>query len=430
MLKSIFTQILNRKRSNSWVVVELLLVFILVWYITDYFFVLSYNYNIPNYRDTRHTWQVNLAEYPDMHPLYHSEENTGKVLEANFARILQTIRNSPDVEAVSISDRSSEPGSGMFYGVSLCSLNDTSRYENGQAIWLDPQSDFFRVFGYTTDKGKTPVSTSDFDWGNPNGIVIGYSVAKRLFPDGLAIGKELTNWHKTKNYVVLGIVDDTKRFDYERPQNTFYMAFRSDSSNLRNAKISIRSKASIPDAFFKETFKEEMENRLQIGNFYLKSIVSYGKIATDTKNRFGMTNEIRQRTYLMIFFLLNILLCVMGTFWYRIYTRREETGIRKAMGSTNRNIRNILLSEGLCLLTMAMLPAMIIEFQFVHADLIETLGQTDANKGDYLPDRTFLRFLITNGITWVVMMVVIVAAIWLPARKAAAMPPAEALHYE
>ncbi|MDR3217774.1 MAG: ABC transporter permease [Dysgonamonadaceae bacterium] len=429
MLKSIFTQILNRKRSNSWIVAELSLVFILAWNITDYFFVIGYNYSIPNYRDIRHTWQVNLAEYPDVHPLYRSEENAGKALEANFSRILQTIRNYPDIEAISISERGSEPGSGGYHVRGFYSLNDTSHYENGQAIRLDPQSDFFRVFGYTTNNGKTPVSTSDFDWSNPNGIVIGHSVAKRLFPDGLATGKELTDGNKTQNYVVLGIVDDIKRFDYERTQNTFYLAFRCDSSNLRNVKISIRSKTSIPDASFKEAFKKEMTNSLQIGNFYLKSIVSYGKIATDTKNSFGMTNEIRQRTYLMIFFLLNILLCVMGTFWYRIHTRREETGIRKAMGSTNRNIRNIFLIEGLCLLTIAMLPAMIVEANLVYAGLIETLGRENLDT-TYLPDRIFLRFLITNGITWVIMSAVIIAAIWLPARKAAAMPPAEALHYE
>jgi putative ABC transport system permease protein len=86
--------------------------------------------------------------------------------------------------------------------------------------------------------------------------------------------------------------------------------------------------------------------------------------------------------------------------------------------------------EGLCLLTLALLPALLIEFQIVHAELIFTMGQNARNKGLYLPDHTMLRFLITNGITWLMMATVIVTAIWLPARKAAALPAAEALRHE
>ncbi|MDR1331303.1 MAG: ABC transporter permease, partial [Tannerella sp.] len=82
MLKSIFTQILNRKRSNTWLVVELLLVFFLTWFITDYLFVLIYNQNIPDGRDLRHAWQVVLDEYPDTHPQYSADENTAEAREA------------------------------------------------------------------------------------------------------------------------------------------------------------------------------------------------------------------------------------------------------------------------------------------------------------------------------------------------------------
>jgi ABC-type antimicrobial peptide transport system permease subunit len=422
MLKSIFIQILNRKRSNGWIVLELILVFSLVWYISDYFFVLNYNYSIPDGRNLKHTWQVALAEYPDIHPRYSAEANTDEALETNFARILQTIRNYPGVEVVSVSDRYSTPVGGSYIGNSFFSVDDSTNSVSGQEISIDPKEDFFRVFGYTTDNGKTPVKTGDFDWSNPKGVVIGHSVADRLFPDGQAIGKMIT-----RDYIILGVVDNIKRFDYERPQHVYYLPFRPAPNDLKDVTISIRTSSSLADASFQEAFKKEMKSRLQVGNFYLKEVVSYSRSAADRKNN---NYDMRVRTYLMLFFLLNILLCVMGTFWYRIQTRREEIGVRKAMGSTGRSIRNLLLAEGLCLLLIATLPAMFLEFQFVHAGLIDTLGQNDDNKGMYLPDRTMLRFLITNGITWTVMAAVVITAIWLPARKAAAMSAADALHYE
>ncbi|MDR3194100.1 MAG: ABC transporter permease [Tannerella sp.] len=431
MLKSIFKQILNRKRSNSWMVTELFLVFCLTWYIADFLFVLNCNYSLPNYRDVRHTWAVMLAQYPENHPLHRADENGGEAAEANYARILQTIRTYPGVEAVSVSFDYCEPGTGSFSEYSLRTPEDSNRFVSGQMVTLDPREDFFRVFGYTANRGKTPVSTADFDWANTNGIVLGRSTAEQLWPDCPAAGKELY-LDDTRNYTVLGVVDDTKRFDYERPQNVYYRPRQLDSTSLRSATVSVRSKAAVPDDVFREAFGKEMANRLPAGNFYLKEIRSYGEIAEISKTQLGVANDIRQRTFLMIFFLLNILLCVTGTFWYRIHARREEIGIRKAMGSSNSHIRNILLTEGLCLLTLAMLPALVVEANLVYAGLIETFGTGMGNTGTavYLPDRTALRFLITNGITWLIMAAVIVAAIRLPARKAAAMPPADALHYE
>lgn len=132
--------------------------------------------------------------------------------------------------------------------------------------------------------------------------------------------------------------------------------------------------------------------------------------------------------YLILF--MNIMLCVMGTFWYRIRVRREEIGLRMAMGSTRADIRKMLLWEGICLLTVMMIPAVLVEMQFVYLGLIDTLGGGNSSSVTYLPDRTVLRFILTNCLTWVVLAVAIVAAIWLPADKAAKMAPAEALHYE
>jgi hypothetical protein len=430
MLKSIFTQLWNRKRSNTWIALELLLVFCLIWYLTDYLFVLTYNYHIPNGRNTDHTWQLKLAEYPPEHPAYRPGENTGEALEANFARILQTIRNYPGVEAVSLSFNGSAPGLGSYWGTGVVNADDSTLSVQGQQIMIDAGEDFFHVFGYTTGNGKKAVSTRDFDWTNPNAAVVGRSVAEALFPGVSTVEQKIITIGWPKEYkVIAGVVDDIKRFDYERPQSAIYLPKRPDSTNIQNAEISIRSNASLPDVSFKEAFKKEMTNALQTGNFYLKSMIPYAKIEQDTSRLFGLTSNVQTRIYLMIFFLLNILLCVMGTFWYRINTRKEEIGIRKALGSSSIHIRNMLLTEGLCLLAIATLPAMLIEYQFVRADLIETLTGMGTSK-TYLPDRTMLRFLITNGITWIIIAVVIVSAIWLPARKAAALQPADALHYE
>jgi ABC-type lipoprotein release transport system permease subunit len=131
----------------------------------------------------------------------------------------------------------------------------------------------------------------------------------------------------------------------------------------------------------------------------------------------------------MLFFVINLLLCVTGTFWYRIHIRREEIGIRIATGSSRRRIMELFMVEGLCLLGIVTLPAMFVEYQFVHAGLVGTFG-IEYSTLKFLPDHTLLRFLITNALTWLILAGVILAAIRIPARRAARMQPADALRYE
>jgi len=421
----------NRKRSNSWIAVELLFVFCLTWYIVDYLFVYNYNVNIPNYRDVNQTLQINIEELPAEHPEYRKEESEGDALLANYQRVLQVIKDYPGVESIGISYGGASPGAGNYWGMSLGIENDTTTYANGQRITIDPVYDFFEVFRLSTNLGKTFLSTRDFDWAVANGVVIGQRITNTLFPENSSIGRILESQRdKNDRFTVIGVADDIKRFNYDRPQGSFYVARTLQPDNVKYAEISIRHNASFSTTIFREKFKDEMTDRLRIGNYYLVSVIPYNKIADNTKQMSGVVNDIKLRVYMMIFFLFNILLCVMGTFWYRINQRPNEIGLRKAVGATRNSIRNALLMESFLLLLLITLPAMIIEFQFVHTDLIETMGRRDDFDPQYLPDRTFERFLITNAITLVIMVIVVTAATWIPARKGASLAPAEALRHE
>ena len=429
MLKSILTQIWNRKQNNSWITIELVLVFCLIWYMTDYFFVLTYNYSIPNYRNIDHTFLIKLGKYDPDNSEYNEKEDEEKAKEANFERVLQTIQSYPGIESLSISFYGSVPEAGSYSGTICANPNDTTAgYADSMDKYINTNFDFFRVFGYTTNNGKKQVSMHDFDWSQPNGVVISSSIEQQLYGKNSALGKEIKKGKEL--YKIVGVVDNTKRFDYQRPQHAIYTALPLSDYDTESTEIAVRSNSTYSDVIFRENLEKELNSKFPIGNFYLKNITSFKYISSQTKTIFGMVYEIQIRIYLMLFFLVNIILCIVGTFWYRVNTRREEIGIRKALGSSSSSIRNNLILEGLCLLTIATLPAMIISYQFVHAGLIETLGATRKNPTIYLPDRTFLRSLITNAITWIIIAAVVIAAVWLPARKAAAMEAAEALHYE
>lgn len=88
------------------------------------------------------------------------------------------------------------------------------------------------------------------------------------------------------------------------------------------------------------------------------SIVSYKAVKYNMEAMDGTTNNIRMRSGgVMIFFLLNIALGIIGTFWFRNQARRNEIGLRMALGSSRNKLQAQYIAEAILLLTLAAIPA-------------------------------------------------------------------------
>lgn len=431
MLGSVIKQIVKSRKSNTWLALELLLVFCLLWYMVDYFFVLGCNYSIPSYRNLDNTYYIKMGTLPQSHAEYEEAESDSVSQMNNIHRVIDRIRQCDGVEAIGLSySPFSLPGSGNYIGNDFCNPQDTTVTASFQSFPILTEGDYFKAFRHTTNEGLKPVSMADYDWTTPRSVVISRRLEKQLFPESQALGKEIMHPQEKTTYLVKGVVDDVKRFGYERPQGVIFFLQRMDADNPRMPILMIRVKEGVPASDFIAGFRRNMSGELRIGNYYLKSIISFNNLEQNTNDSFGITNNIRIRVAMMLFFLLNILLCVIGTFWYRVNLRREEIGIRRAMGSSGRGIIRLLLLEGVCLLTMVSLVAMFVEAQFVYAGLIDTLGYRADSIGDFLPDHTAVRFAITNLLTWALMTCIVSAGIWFPARAAAKLKPVEALRDE
>lgn len=142
------------------------------------------------------------------------------------------------------------------------------------------------------------------------------------------------------------------------------------------------------------------------------------KMAYDLQQ--GTVNYLNTVYAVAAFFLFNVFLCVFATFWYRTRKRRCEVAIRMAMGSSRRKVMVYFLSEGIMLLLMAAVPALVVAFNIQVADLtVHTL--TDVTGG---------RFAGCFAAAVLLLGLVIVAGIWYPARRAMKIQPATALHDE
>lgn len=218
------------------------------------------------------------------------------------------------------------------------------------------------------------------------------------------------------NYRVAAVLPRHKLGDYERYEPFIYLP--ADKA-LFWQHVAIRVS---PDhvAGFAERFRRDMQPVFDRGIFYLDNIRSYDDMKEAYDVQEGTVNYLNTVYAVATFFLFNVFLCVFATFWYRTRKRRCEIALRMALGSSRRVLMRYFLLEGLTLLLLAVIPALVIAFNIQWADLtVHTLL-----------DVSVMRFVECFGGAFLLMALMIVLGIWYPARRAMKVQPAEALHDE
>lgn len=103
MLKQIFKIIINQRKSNYWIVAELLFVSICLWYIVDYMEVLRSVRNIPFGYNIENTYRIDLNERLEDSENYISPEEKTTTSGEDLLSIMELIRQYPPIESVSLS---------------------------------------------------------------------------------------------------------------------------------------------------------------------------------------------------------------------------------------------------------------------------------------------------------------------------------------
>lgn len=399
MILHLLKQIWTQRRRNAWIFAELFIVFVLAWYIIDYGFMMVYNRLLPRGFDMENTYRVK-----------HRDLTTDADKEA-FRIFYDKVKRYPGVQNAFLTGKYSgtTPFCDSFSGYTV--KTDTTGASEGFGAQSKPvgSENYFSIF-----KVKSvihPDRLGYLNFSDKNSIVLSENLAKALFKDEPAYGK--TVFLGTSPYVVSDVVANQKRYDYEQHNYSFF--YPSDDSTVTEPEIAIR----VGDNFSLQNFKNDITG----------SIISYKAVKNNMEAMDGTKNNIRMRSGVMIFFLLNIALGIIGTFWFRNQSRRSEIGLRMALGSSQNELRAQYIAEAVFLLLLAAIPAFCVNAFIIRADIIEVVGQQVAN-GEYITNNKWLRFLITNAITFILLTIIVALSAWIPAYRASRVHPVEALREE
>lgn len=395
MIRHILKQIWTQRHRNGWILSELLIVFTLAWYIMDYTFVLVHNRMIPNGYDITDTYQISY------------DKVLSDSTHADFDRFCDRVKKFPGVKAVFVSSGWDITPFSASYSGGAIRKDTVSKKIHTQQKKITENS-YFDVFKVRSVKSGRPAR---LDFSDYNTVILTENLAKSMFGEETAIGK--TIYIGKREYRITDIIENQKRYDYYQPNNLILLPHKVE--NMSNPEISIRT----GENFSVVKFKKEVS----------QDIKPYAAIQREQEFTEGLTKEIKIRNGIMIFFLLNVALGIIGTFWFRIQTRRNEIGIRMAIGSSRSLLQKQFIGEALLLLTIVVVPALLINAGIVQAGLIKTLGEQEANSG-YITADKWLRFFIANGITYILLATIVCLSAWIPAGQASKIHPVEALKDE
>lgn len=415
MNKKLFTQIKNEWRSNLWLVTELLLVSVVMWYIVDYMYVKTKVYNEPRGFDISHCYLIQMGRLTDKSPDFIANQ-TEKQKAEDVMNLLERLRQRPDIEAVGLG-QNSFPYNGSNSGAQV---NYDTLQSPGWTIRRYITPDFLRVFRYRGTRGETPEQLAEM-LGQKNFLASDNLFEKRygqkLTP---LVGKQFYLFgDTTETYTLAASLQTVRYYDYQQASNSFSMVkLLPENWYDIGLELCVRVKKD-QDKDFIARLKGDSEKLYRVGNVFISDVRSFADIRRNFQQ--SQTNAFRNYIFGMGFLLLNIFLGLLGTFWFRTQQRRGEIALMKSMGGTDHNVFTRQLTEGILLLVIATIPAIFIDWNLANAEL-----------NAWMDGSTFgwIRFIATVLITFMLIALMIIIGIWIPARKSMKVQPAEALHDE
>lgn len=431
MWKLILKNLWSRRRRNGWLLAELILVAILSWYIFDPVMVVTYERHLPLGYDADRLCMVSVGMLPQEAPGYEPQAADSASLMQTYLNLVDRARQHPDVEQATPVLSFVYPGA-MGTGTSSFIAEGDSVAHTALFIEFLPHTHFFETYGFQSGKGSmSAAQLSDLD--NGDYYIMTEDLLEGMFRTHIYRNQRCwkVNGTDTCYTAVKGTVKSCKYLSDKRPVPIVFIPLQNPDilSSLDNMRIVVRLKEGVRMERFLHDFRPWMLRQLRIGNLYARELQSYDEI--NAAREFSDSTVLYRRSLsIALFFLVNLCLGVIGTFWMQTRTRREEVGVMLSYGATPHRIRLLLLGEGTALTTLATFIGCFIYLQYAFSEGLNTGSSLMEAVTPSWVDNFGLHFFFVSLMVYVILLLVVWIGIYIPARRISSILPTEALRDE
>lgn len=411
MFSHILKLIINQWRGNLWILAELFISFICIWQVGNVFSsLLSHKLRDTGF-DLEHVYRVTTAIREKDSPSYDPDSP----LTDNWKELVERVRRCPGVESVGLTSYTAFPYTGSTNERSY--FGDTTRTTalRGQ---LTP--DVIRVLHITSPSPEVDL-VKETSTGQTC-FLVSPQAMEQLYDKNTVRCRIYTKDERDKAYPGILCSYLTNEYADNNDNRALWEIWSEGRMIEKNANKDLTMLIRVhPDADhdFRETFLSTMRAQLTAGNLSIVNLTRMEDYRTYTLNLSSINLMYGAGYFLAAFFFICAFLGIIGTFWFRTESRTSEIGLRMALGATRRQVRWQMIGEGLMLFGIVWLPAVIVSYVL----------RTAVWDNETLLSDTVL-FITLTAVTTVLLMLLIVAGIWIPARQASRINPVDALHYE
>ena len=325
-------------------------------------------------------------------------------------RIVERVESMPGVEAVSVAGILAM---GLDMSATRLQVEGAAPGTMGSRTFLNSVGPrYFATLGIPFVRGRDFAAT-DRD-GAPTVAIVNEALARSYFPGQNALGKRVRESEREPYFEIIGVVRDSKFGSMgEEPTPVFYSAYMQRpriSTQIRPVIIHVRT-AGAPAAIVPElrraiadvdstvfadvrTLRDAAGGEAQLRQFGTQMIGAIGAVA-----------------------LLLATVGLYGMMAFVVSSRTREIGTRMALGASARRILWNVLAQGLSLVAIGIAIGGVLSWMLAQMLRGAMAGLSPADP-------------IAFGSALLILTLTAIAAIYFPARRAAALNPVDALRVE
>ncbi|HEY0969812.1 MAG TPA: ABC transporter permease [Gemmatimonadales bacterium] len=326
----------------------------------------------------------------------------GEAARQFFGALLERVRALPGVETATLVD--APPLSGVRMSVSFTDSAGT-QFPRIDVVSVD--ENYFRTIGATMRAGRG-IEERDRIGAEPV-VVVNRTLARRLAPDGAAVGRTLP--FAERPATIVGVVDDVLQRDLETtPGPVAYLPLAQDGvGTYMHVLVRVRGDAA-PIEVSVTSAMQSLDRSLAAPTYKAMTAVVAEAVAP------------RRFTFVLLgsFAAIAATLAIIGLYGvlaYLVADRTREIGIRRALGADARRVLLLVLGQGMVLALVGTLLGLGASVVAVRAVRTLVFGVSVYDPWSFAA---------------VALLLIAVAAIasWLPARRASRVDPVIALRSE
>jgi putative ABC transport system permease protein len=333
-------------------------------------------------------------------------------------RIRDRLTSVAGVESVTVA--TTPPLGGMPRRVNFVrgdTVTPPSELEAWTAEWYPVSADYFETLRIPVVNGRT-IGAGDTSFRRPV-VVINSTLARRFFPNDDPIGRQLQlDLLDEQPRDIIGVVGDVRQNRYDlMAQPQVYVPHdqlprRMDLNIARQVLVKtfiVRIGGVPPAAALRAAVRE------------VDPTAAFSSVRTVDEYAGAQLQDLRQYTALLTLFgTISALLCVIGIFGvmaHAVMQRRNEIGIRLALGAPKASVLRLVLRQGLVLVTAGMALGMVAAIALTQIIRSFLWGITPTDPATFV--------IVSAALT-----VLAFCACYIPARRAMKIDPIVALRIE